>query len=56
MLCGVVLLASCASDAGVVSARSGQLLAEGPDRVLQLDDGQRNEADSQTGIRTLSSF
>ncbi len=40
----------------VVSARSGQLLAEGPDRVLQLDDGQHNEVDSRTGIRTLSSF
>ncbi|MBL8349514.1 MAG: LPS export ABC transporter permease LptF [Burkholderiaceae bacterium] len=40
----------------VVSARSGQLLAEGPDRVLQLDDGQRNEIDSRSGVRTLSSF
>jgi lipopolysaccharide export system permease protein len=40
----------------VVSARSGQLLAEGPDRVLQLDDGQRNEINSQSGVRTLSSF
>ena len=40
----------------VVSARSGQLLAEGDDRVLQLDLGQRNEVDSRSGIRTLSSF
>ena len=40
----------------VVSARSGQLLTEGLDRVLQLDLGQRNAADSRSGIRTLSSF
>ncbi len=40
----------------VVSARSGQLLTEGADRVLQLDAGQRTETDSQTGVRTLSSF
>ena len=40
----------------VVSARSGQLLAEGPDRVLQLDRGQRNEVDADSGVRTLSSF
>lgn len=40
----------------VVSARSGQLLVEGDDRVLQLDIGQRNEVDSRSGIRTLSSF
>jgi len=40
----------------VISARSGLLLTEGPDRVLQLDAGQRNETDSRTGVRTLSSF
>ncbi len=40
----------------VVSARSGQLLTEGADRVLQLDLGQRNEVNADTGIRTLSSF
>ena len=40
----------------VVSARSGQLLSEGPDRVLQLDRGQRNEVDADSGVRTLSSF
>jgi lipopolysaccharide export system permease protein len=40
----------------VVSARSGQLLTEGADRVLQLDSGQRTESDSQSGVRTLSSF
>ena len=40
----------------VVSARSGLLLTEGNDRVLQLDAGQRNEVNIGTGIRTLSSF
>ena len=40
----------------VVSARSGLLLTEGDDRVLQLDAGQRNEVNSASGIRTLSSF
>ena len=40
----------------VVSARSGHLLAEGNDRVLELDQGQRTETDTQTGVRTLSSF
>jgi lipopolysaccharide export system permease protein len=52
----VFVLTSQPPVESVVSARSGQLLSEGPDRVLQLDDGQRNEADSQTGTRTLSSF
>jgi lipopolysaccharide export system permease protein len=40
----------------VVSARSGELLADGADRVLQLDSGQRNEVDTATGARTLASF
>ncbi len=40
----------------VVSARSGQLMTEGADRVLQLDQGQRTETDSKTGMHTLSSF
>ncbi len=40
----------------VVSARSGQLLAEGGERVLQLDQGQRTETDAKTGVHTLSSF
>jgi lipopolysaccharide export system permease protein len=40
----------------VVSARSGLLLTEGSDRVLQLDAGQRNEVDSASGVRTLASF
>jgi lipopolysaccharide export system permease protein len=40
----------------VVSARSGALLTEGGDRVLQLDQGQRNEVDAASGVRTLASF
>jgi lipopolysaccharide export system permease protein len=40
----------------VVSARSGALLTEGRDRVLQLENGQRNEVDAASGVRTLSSF
>lgn len=40
----------------VVSARSGQLMDEGQDKVLQLDRGQRNEIDTDSGQRTLASF
>ena len=40
----------------VVSARSGRLESDGGDRVLKLEHGQRNETDSATGVRTLSSF
>ena len=40
----------------VVSARSGQLVTEGEDRLLRLHQGQRNETDQATGSRTLASF
>jgi lipopolysaccharide export system permease protein len=40
----------------VVSARSGRIEPDGADRVLRLDHGQRNEADSASGNRTLASF
>ena len=40
----------------VVSARSGRLESLGDDRVLQLDDGQRNEVDALSGAHTLASF
>ncbi len=40
----------------VVSARSGRLESVGDDRVLQLDDGQRNEVDALSGAHTLASF
>ena len=40
----------------VTSARSGHLEAEGDDRYLVLQLGQRNDDDAQTGERTLSRF
>jgi lipopolysaccharide export system permease protein len=40
----------------VTSARAGRLEADGVDRYLVLDRGQRNDVDLQTGERTLSSF
>ena len=40
----------------VVSARSGQLVSEGDDRLLKLIHGQRNETDQDSGTRTLASF
>ncbi len=40
----------------VVSARSGQLFNQGDERLLQLNQGQRNETNSLTGERTLASF
>lgn len=52
----VFVLSRQADSESVTSARSGRLLTEGDDRVLQLDDGQRNEIDTRQGQRTLSSF
>ena len=40
----------------VTSAHRGVMRTEGADQVLQLDQGQRNETDSRSGMRTLSSF
>ncbi len=40
----------------VTSARSGRLEREGDDRVLVLERGQRNDIDSKSGEKTLSSF
>lgn len=40
----------------VTSARAGRLESQGEDRFLVLERGQRNEVNSQTGARTLSSF
>ena len=40
----------------VTSARSGRLETQDADRVLVLEQGQRNEADNLTGRRTLTSF
>jgi lipopolysaccharide export system permease protein len=52
----VFVLARQPEGESVTSARSGRIVTEGEDRVLQLDEGQRNEIDSRTGVRTLSSF
>lgn len=40
----------------VTSAKSGRVEFEGDDRVLVLERGQRNDVDTQTGEKTLSSF
>ena len=40
----------------VVSARSGRIDIEDGEKVLRLVHGQRNETDSLSGVRTLSSF
>lgn len=40
----------------VTSAKSGRLEREGDDRVLVLERGQRNDIDSKSGEKTLSSF
>ena len=40
----------------LTSAHRGVLRSEGADRLLQLENGQRNETDQRTGVHTLSSF
>lgn len=40
----------------VTSAKSGRLENEGEDRVLVLERGQRNDVDTRSGERSLSSF
>ena len=40
----------------VTSARTGRLQADGDDRYLVLERGQRNDVDQTSGERTLSSF
>ena len=40
----------------VTSARAGRREADGDDRYLVLERGQRNDVDQQSGERTLSSF
>ncbi len=40
----------------VTSAHRGVLRSDGDNRLLQLDEGQRNEMDSGSGVHTLSSF
>ncbi len=52
----VFVLSRQGSVESVTSAHRGVLRADGTDRVLQLDEGQRNETDSAAGVNTLSSF
>ncbi len=52
----VFILSNQTKGESVTSARSGRILAEGNDRFLQLERGQRNETDVQTQERTLSRF
>jgi lipopolysaccharide export system permease protein len=52
----VFILAQLEHSESVTSARSGRLEAEGEDRYLMLERGQRNDVDLATHERTLSSF
>ena len=52
----VFILAQQEHGESVTSARAGRLEAEGEDRFLVLERGQRNDVDQQSGERTLSSF
>ncbi len=52
----VFILANTDRGESVTSARSGRLEAAGDSRFLVLERGQRNDIDSQSNERTLSSF
>ncbi|UUX94819.1 LPS export ABC transporter permease LptF [Aquabacterium sp. J223] len=52
----VFVLSSDGNSESVTSARSGRLVSEGNDRLLVLEDGQRNELDLATGEKTLARF
>ena len=52
----VFVLTQLPSGESLTSARSGRLEADGGDRWLVLERGQRNDIDDPTGNRTLSSF
>lgn len=52
----VFILAQGDRGESVTSARGGRLVNEGADRFLVLERGQRNDVDTQSGERTLSSF
>jgi lipopolysaccharide export system permease protein len=52
----VFVLTRMAPMESVVSARSGRMESEGNDKVLQLDHGQRNEVNVESGVRTLAAF
>ncbi len=52
----VFILAQQEHAESITSARSGRLENEGDSRYLVLERGQRNDVDSASGERTLSSF
>src|SRR5574337_405804 len=52
----IFILSQQQDQESVTSARSGKLEIEGKDRVLELDQGQRNAIDHRSGDRTLASF
>ena len=52
----VFVLTQLPAGESLTSARSGRLEADGGDRWLLLERGQRNDIDDKTGDRTLSSF
>ena len=52
----VFILSNSGTREAVTSARSGRLESIGGERWLVLERGQRNEADSASGDKTLSSF
>ncbi len=52
----VFILAQQDHGESVTSAKAGRLESEGEDRYLVLERGQRNDVDTSSGERTLSSF
>jgi lipopolysaccharide export system permease protein len=52
----VFILSRQEHSESVTSARSGRLENAGDDRMLVLERGQRNDVDTKSGERTLSSF
>jgi lipopolysaccharide export system permease protein len=52
----VFILSAQENSESVTSARRGRLERDGDDRFLVLERGQRNDVDTQTGEKTLSSF
>ena len=52
----VFILSQNEGRESVTTARSGELLTQGEDRMLVLSDGQRNDVDSRNGEKTIASF
>ena len=52
----VFILTQDGTKESVTTARSGQLLNQGDDKVLVLEHGQRNDVDAKAGEKTMASF